>query len=130
MPERSRSTEVEYHLRRARSERDVAYRSANELAADAHMRLSALHLQRALLLRAVDCGPVGNIHPFRTPAITECRPMPAADPSCVVDRQTDVRCGPQADLSRTCPELKAGVGEGPRASAPRYLTASAHIDIV
>jgi hypothetical protein len=66
MPERSRSTEVEYHRRRARSERDVAYRSANELAADAHMRLSALHLQRALLLQAMDRGPVGNIHPIRT----------------------------------------------------------------
>ena len=62
MAERSRSTEVQYHLRRARSERDVAYRSADELAADAHMRLSELHLQRAVLLRAVDCGPVGNIH--------------------------------------------------------------------
>jgi hypothetical protein len=76
MPERSRSTEVEYHLRRARSEREVAYRSANELAADAHMCLSALHLQRALLLQAVGRGPVENIHPFRTPAISECKPMP------------------------------------------------------
>ena len=75
MPERSRSTEVEYHRRRARSERDVAYRSANAVAADAHMRLSVLHLQRALLLQAVDRGPVGNIHPFRTLASTECRAM-------------------------------------------------------
>jgi hypothetical protein len=76
MPERSRSTEVEYHRRRARSERDVAYRSANAVAADAHMRLSVLHLQRALLLQAVDRGPLGNIHPFRTLASTECRTMP------------------------------------------------------
>jgi hypothetical protein len=75
MAERSRSTEAEYHLLRARSEREVAYRSANELAADAHMRLSALHLHRALLLQAVDRGPVGNIHPFRTLASTECRPV-------------------------------------------------------
>ena len=74
MPERSRSSEVEYHLRRARSERDIAYRSADALAADAHMRLSALHLHRALLLRAVGRGPVGNIHPFRTLTSIECRP--------------------------------------------------------
>jgi hypothetical protein len=39
------------------------------------MRLSALHLQRALLLQAVGRGPVGNIHPFRTLASTECRPV-------------------------------------------------------
>jgi len=64
MPERSRSAEVEFHRRRARSERDAAYGSANAAAADAHMRLSVLHLQRALLLEAMDRGPVGNIHPF------------------------------------------------------------------
>lgn len=76
MPERSRSTEVEYHLRRARSERDVAYRSDSAVAADAHMRLSELHLQRALLLRAITLGAVGNVHPLQKMASTECRPMP------------------------------------------------------
>ena len=51
-PDRSQCTDVEYHLTRARSERDIAYRSADALAADSHMRLSVLHLQRACC-----CGP-------------------------------------------------------------------------
>jgi hypothetical protein len=42
------------HATRARVERDVAYRSADERASDAHMRLSALHLSRALILEEVD----------------------------------------------------------------------------
>jgi len=65
MPKRSPSTDLEYHLGRARSERDVAYRTADGVAADVHMRLSALHLHRALLLQAVRTGPVGNVHPFK-----------------------------------------------------------------
>lgn len=65
MPERCRSADVEYHLGRARVERDVAYRAGDGVAADAHMRLSELHLQRALLLQAVRTGPVGNVRPFR-----------------------------------------------------------------
>ena len=63
MPERCRSADVEYHLGRARVERDVAYRAGDGVAADAHMRLSELHLQRALLLQAVRTGPVGNVRP-------------------------------------------------------------------
>jgi hypothetical protein len=39
-----------YHLRRARSERSLAYQSANDRVSDAHMSLSALHLQRLLRL--------------------------------------------------------------------------------
>ena len=62
-----RCTDTEYHLRRARIERDLAYRSDNELAADAHMRLSALHLHRALLLQTVTRKPVGNVYPLRAP---------------------------------------------------------------
>jgi len=69
MRERSPLSDVEYHLCRARSERNIAYRSGDELAADAHMRLSALHLQRALLLKVVRRAPAGNVHPFQ-PALT------------------------------------------------------------
>src|SRR5947208_3146438 len=53
MPKQSQFTDLEYHLRRARSERGVAYRLGDGVAADAHMRLSALHLGRALLLQTV-----------------------------------------------------------------------------
>jgi hypothetical protein len=60
--------DIQYHLQRARSERDVAYRSDNARVADVHMRLSALHLHRALLLQAVTRGPVGNVYPLRSTA--------------------------------------------------------------
>lgn len=59
-----RTTDAEYHLRRARAERDMAYRSPDLIAGDAHMRLSALHLGRALLLQQVRREPVENVHPF------------------------------------------------------------------
>lgn len=42
--------EREYHESRARSELDWAYRAEREDVADAHMRLSALHMERALRL--------------------------------------------------------------------------------
>jgi hypothetical protein len=58
-------TDIDYHLRRARAERDIAYRSADARVPDPHMRLSALHLQRALLLQQVVRGPVGNVTPIR-----------------------------------------------------------------
>jgi hypothetical protein len=58
-------TDLDYHLHRARTERDVAYRSADGLAADIHMRLSALHLSQALLLQAVQSRAVGNVLPFQ-----------------------------------------------------------------
>jgi hypothetical protein len=48
------SRDQEYHARRARAERDVAYRAGDVRVADAHMRLSALHLSRALILEEVD----------------------------------------------------------------------------
>lgn len=44
------SRDHSYHSRRARTERDIAYRAADPRVADAHMRLSALHLSQALLL--------------------------------------------------------------------------------
>ena len=59
-------TEIDYHLQRARSERDIAYRSGNACASDAHLRLSAMHLARALLLQEVRRVPVGNVTPIRT----------------------------------------------------------------
>ena len=37
----------EYHSQRARVELDWAYRSENRNASEAHMRLSALHMERA-----------------------------------------------------------------------------------
>ncbi len=59
------SRELEYHLRRARTERDIAYRSGDPCVSDAHMQLSALHLQRALLLQEVRRAPAGNVNPFK-----------------------------------------------------------------
>lgn len=56
--------DIDYHLRRARAERELAYGAVNALAADAHMRLSALHLQRALTLQSVRRVPIGNVQPF------------------------------------------------------------------
>jgi hypothetical protein len=42
------SADLNFHLSRARRERDLAYRSANPQASDAHMKMSVLHLKRAL----------------------------------------------------------------------------------
>jgi hypothetical protein len=52
----------EYHARRARAERDIAYRATDGRVSDAHMRLSALHLSRALILEEVD-RRLGEPHP-------------------------------------------------------------------
>ncbi len=57
-------TDAEYHLSRARTERDVAYRSADVLAADLHMRLSALHMHQALLIQAANRERVNNVYEF------------------------------------------------------------------
>jgi hypothetical protein len=46
----------EYHAERARAERDLAYRAADERVSEAHMRLAALHLSRAMVLEEVDRG--------------------------------------------------------------------------
>jgi hypothetical protein len=45
----------EYHVERARCELDWAYRAERDTVAEAHLRLSALHMQR---LRELDesCG--------------------------------------------------------------------------
>lgn len=42
----SNEQDRQYHSDRARAERDCAYRSDMSRAADAHMRLSVLHVQR------------------------------------------------------------------------------------
>jgi hypothetical protein len=60
----------------------VAYRSADGLAADIHMRLSALHLSQALLLQAVRREPVGNVLPFQkngAAALSVPLPMPMVE---------------------------------------------------
>ena len=44
-----------YHAMRARVERALGHNASHEAAADAHLRLSALHLSRALELEEVDC---------------------------------------------------------------------------
>ena len=59
------ASDLQFHLHRARMERDIAYRSADADAADIHMQLSALHLGRALLLQEVRRAPVGNVLPFQ-----------------------------------------------------------------
>jgi hypothetical protein len=44
----------DYHAQRARAERQLAYKSPDARASDAHMRLSAMHLSRAMVLEEVD----------------------------------------------------------------------------
>ena len=41
--------DLQYHVGRARAELDLAYRAEHRSAAEAHMRLSALHMGRARL---------------------------------------------------------------------------------
>ena len=41
--------DAQYHIDRARAELDLAYRAEQRSAAEAHMRLSALHMDRARL---------------------------------------------------------------------------------
>lgn len=55
----------EYHEQRARAERDLAYRAPNARVGDVHLRLSALHLSRALVLEEVDCLMGETISPSR-----------------------------------------------------------------
>jgi hypothetical protein len=69
---------VDYHLHRARVERDTAYRSADSCVSNVHMRLSALHLQRAMLLQDVQRQPVGNVSPFRVSGEEALSPVASA----------------------------------------------------
>ena len=76
-------SDIDYHLHRARIERDIAYRSGSPAISDAHLRLSALHLQRALLLQAVRREPVGNVSPLRPIAVA--RPVVRSEPAALID---------------------------------------------
>ena len=40
-------SDQEYHTQRARAELDMAYRAEKSVVAEAHLRLSSLHMQRA-----------------------------------------------------------------------------------
>lgn len=57
-------TDIDYHMKRSRSERELAYRYGVGVEADAHMGLSELHLQRALALQHVQHAPLGNVTPL------------------------------------------------------------------
>lgn len=48
----SRVEDPDYHQERARSELDLAYRAESHNAAEAHMRLSSLHMRRLQALHA------------------------------------------------------------------------------
>ena len=73
--DKSASPKVEYHLGRARSERDRAYRATDARVSDAHMRLSVLHLQRALMLQARQPAQTGD--PQLIPSMTDETEPPA-----------------------------------------------------
>ncbi len=53
-----RDTDLLYHIQRARAELDLAYRAPHQRAADAHMKLSALHMHQ---IKQADeaCGGAG-----------------------------------------------------------------------
>ncbi len=57
----------DYHVRRARAELDAAYRASSGTAAEAHLRLSVLHMRK---LR--ECGAAAQ------PAGPELRATPEA----------------------------------------------------
>jgi hypothetical protein len=71
------SADVQFHLTRARAERDIAYRASDPRVGDAHMRLSALHLDRALRLQQVQPGAANVDDPPR-PAAALLRPAAMA----------------------------------------------------
>jgi hypothetical protein len=55
-----KGADYEHHVARARTEMDCAYRARDDAAAMAHMKLSALHMERARLARdsaGPDDGP-------------------------------------------------------------------------
>ena len=57
----------DYHVRRARAELDAAYRASSATVAEAHLRLSVLHMRK---LRECDAAA--------QPAEVELRTTPAA----------------------------------------------------
>lgn len=57
-------SDIDYHMQRSRSERELAYRYGIGAVADAHMGLSELHLQRAVTLQHVQHAPLDNVTPL------------------------------------------------------------------
>lgn len=47
-----RNDERDYHTARAQAELDSSYRATHGAAAEAHMKLSALHMQRAMSMKS------------------------------------------------------------------------------
>jgi hypothetical protein len=53
----------EYHTERAREELDSAYKAENTAAAEAHLKLSSLHMQRLQALGEDGASGNDNSHP-------------------------------------------------------------------
>jgi hypothetical protein len=52
----NKGQDYDYHVHRARAEMDCAYRAAGHAAVAAHMKLSALHMDRARTARQLAGG--------------------------------------------------------------------------
>ena len=79
----------DFHLRRARAELDLAYRSECQAAMEAHLRLSSLHMQR---LSSADSSarPAGQQSFLPTPR----RVFPLRSPARNVEaREVEAVCG-------------------------------------
>ncbi|MGZ8284896.1 MAG: hypothetical protein ACXW27_16115 [Allosphingosinicella sp.] len=59
-------TDHDFHMRRARAELDLAYRSECRAATESHLRLSSLHMQRLRNPRSPGRARVQSL--FSTPA--------------------------------------------------------------
>jgi hypothetical protein len=57
----------DYHTQRARAELDWSYRAVRRDVAEAHMRLSALHMERARSLAAAPGGEAALAAPTLVP---------------------------------------------------------------
>ena len=58
-------SDQDYHVRRARAELDLAYRSECRTAMEAHLRLSTLHMQKLNGSQSASRGP--GLHGFGSP---------------------------------------------------------------
>jgi hypothetical protein len=91
--------EIDYHLERARTEGEIAYRSTQFCASVAHVHLACLHLQRAQLLQKVQVAPVGNVTPIRLASVSSTAP-PICGEGAQLDHAHD-RISTIAPLTRT-----------------------------
>lgn len=65
----------DFHMRRARAELDLAYRSEGRRAMESHLRLSSLHMQRLRDLQlTVRPAPVVTFIPTAAGVFTRARP--------------------------------------------------------